>query len=74
MLECFPVLSKSYWDDFCDQRERKKGERRDENNVLKLRSVREITLSSHRGEEFMVNRPLCGLDLKNKYVGDKALC
>lgn len=56
MLESFPVLSKSYCDDFCHQRERRiKGERRGENNVLKLRSVREITLSSHRGEEFMVN-------------------
>lgn len=74
MLECFPVLSKSYWDDFYDQRERGiKGERGEENNVLKL-SVKEITLGSHRGEEFMVNRPLCGLDRQNKCVGDnKAL-
>lgn len=35
--------------------------------------MREITHSSHRGKGFMVNRPLCGLDLKNKCVGDKTL-
>lgn len=70
-LECFPLLSKSYWEDFYHQRERGiKGERGEESNVLKLRSVKEITLSSHRGEEFMVNRPLYGLDRQNKYVGD----
>lgn len=68
-------MSKSYWEDFYDQRERGiKGERGEESNVLKLRSVKEITFGSHRGEEFMVNRPLCGLDRQNKYVGDnKAL-
>lgn len=38
------------------------GERGQESNVLKLRSVKEITLGSHKGEEFVVNRPLCGLD------------
>lgn len=51
-----------------------KGEGGEESNVLKLRSVKEITLGSHRGEEFVVNRPLCGLDWQNKCVGDnKAL-
>jgi len=51
-----------------------KGERGEESNVLKLRSVKDITLSSHRGEEFMVNRPLCGFYRQNKCVGDnKAL-
>lgn len=37
---------------------------------MKLRSVKEIAFGSHRGEGFMVNRPLCGLDRQNKCVGD----
>lgn len=51
VLECFPLLGKSYREHFYDQRQRKtKREGGEERSVLKFRSVKEITLCSHSGE------------------------